>query len=93
MLSPGIDPEAPPAEACEDLVVTIHRYLAETPGYLVMVQLEDAVGEEEQPNLPGTDGHPNWRRKLRLKLEDLPDHPMVRRIAAVMAASGRSARR
>jgi 4-alpha-glucanotransferase len=90
LLPPGIDPEAPPAEACEDLVVAIHRYLALTPGYLVMVQLEDAAGEEEQPNLPGTDGHPNWRRKLGASLERLLEEPVVRRIAAVMTATGRS---
>jgi 4-alpha-glucanotransferase len=93
LLPPGIDPEAPPAEACEDLVVAIHRYLALTPGYLVMVQLEDAAGEEEQPNLPGTDGHPNWRRKLGSSLERLLEEPVARRIAAVMTATGRSARR
>jgi 4-alpha-glucanotransferase len=93
LLPPGIEPEAPPAEACEDLVVAIHRYLALTPGYLVMVQLEDAAGEEEQPNLPGTDGHPNWRRKLGPSLERLREEPVVRRIAAVMTAAGRSARR
>ena len=44
--------------------MAVHRFLASTPGNLVMVQLEDAFGEEEQANLPGTDEHPNWRRKL-----------------------------
>ena len=93
LLPTGIDPEAPPVEISDELVVAIHRYLAESPGCLLMVQLEDASGEEEQPNLPGTDEHPNWRRKLRPSLEELPDQPMVRRLAAVMAATGRSARR
>ena len=55
-----------------------------------MVQLEDALGEEEQPNLPGTNEHPNWRRKLPQPLEDLAEAPLVRRIAEVMAAAGRS---
>jgi 4-alpha-glucanotransferase len=32
---------------------------------LAIVPLEDALGLEEQPNLPGTiDEHPNWRRRL-----------------------------
>lgn len=93
LLPVGIDPKAPPDEASEELVVAIHRYLAESPGYLLMVQLEDAAGEEEQPNLPGTDEHPNWRRKLGLSLERLLDEPVVRRIVAAMAATGRSARR
>jgi 4-alpha-glucanotransferase len=58
-----------------------------------MVQLEDALGEEEQPNLPGTVEHANWRRKLGRSLEELADAPMVEAIAAAMAAGGRSFRR
>jgi 4-alpha-glucanotransferase len=58
-----------------------------------MAQLEDAAGEEEQPNLPGTNEHPNWRRKLGLSAEQLLGEPVVQRIAAVMAAAGRSVRR
>jgi 4-alpha-glucanotransferase len=58
-----------------------------------MVQLEDALGEEEQPNLPGADEHPNWRRKLGRSLEALADEPMVARIAEAMGAAGRSFRR
>jgi 4-alpha-glucanotransferase len=75
------------------LIVAIHRYLAETPGYLLMVQLEDALGEEEQPNLPGTDEHPNWRRKLGRSLEEFADEPLVRQLAEVMATAGRGRRR
>jgi 4-alpha-glucanotransferase len=75
------------------LIVAIHRFLAESNGYLLMVQLEDAAREEEQPNLPGTDEHPNWRRKLGRSLEELPDDPLVRAIAAVMSATSRSGRR
>jgi 4-alpha-glucanotransferase len=92
LLPAGIDPEVPPDEASEDLVVAIHRYLAETPGYLLMVQLEDAAGEVEQPNLPGTDDHPNWRRKLGPTLERLLEEPLAQRVVAAMAASGRSDR-
>jgi 4-alpha-glucanotransferase len=92
LLPEGIDPAKPPDEAADELIVAMHRYLAETPGYLVMVQLEDALGEEEQPNLPGTNEHPNWRRKLRQPLEDLADESLVRRIAEVMAAAGRNRR-
>lgn len=38
---------------------------ATSPGVLALMPLEDALGQEEQPNLPGTvDTHPNWRRRL-----------------------------
>jgi 4-alpha-glucanotransferase len=36
-----------------------------TPSPLAIVPLEDFLGLEEAPNLPGTIGeHPNWRRRL-----------------------------
>ena len=93
LLPAGIDPEQPPDEPSDELVLAVHQYLAEAPGHLLMVQLEDALGEEEQPNLPGTDEHPNWRRKLGRSLEALADEPMVAQIAEAMAAAGRSFRR
>jgi 4-alpha-glucanotransferase len=92
LLPAGIDPERPPAEPSDELVLAVHRYLAATPGHLVMVQLEDALGEEEQPNLPGTDEHPNWRRKLGRRLDEFAGEPMVGGIAEAMAAAGRSFR-
>jgi 4-alpha-glucanotransferase len=39
----------------------------------VAVQLEDLAGMAERANLPGTvHEHPNWRRKLPLDLDALP---------------------
>jgi 4-alpha-glucanotransferase len=36
--------------------------------------LEDLLGVDEQPNLPGTvDGHPNWQRRFTLLARDLLD--------------------
>jgi 4-alpha-glucanotransferase len=92
LLPAGLDPEHPPDEPSDELVLAVHRYLARTPGHLLMVQLEDALGEEEQPNLPGAMEHPNWRRKLGRALERFADAPLVGRIAEAMAAAGRSCR-
>lgn len=59
-------------EATMELVAAVYRYLAKTPGRVLNMQIEDAIGEIEQPNLPGTvDQHPNWRRRLRLTLEEM----------------------
>ena len=93
LLPAGMDPERPPEELSEELALAVHRYLAATRGELVMVQLEDALGEAEQPNLPGTLEHANWRRRLGRSLEELADVPLVGGIAAAMAAAGRSFRR
>lgn len=50
----------------------ILAWLARSRARLMLVQLEDVVGEDEQANLPGTtDAHPNWRRRMRCALEEL----------------------
>ncbi|MBD3236059.1 MAG: malto-oligosyltrehalose synthase [Candidatus Eisenbacteria bacterium] len=50
----------------------IHHYLARSPSWLLLFQLEDVLGQTEQVNLPGTtDQYPNWRRKLTVDLETL----------------------
>ena len=50
--------------------------------------VEDALGLQEQPNLPGTmDEHPNWRRRLPGNAADLLDAPGVApRLAALNTA-------
>jgi 4-alpha-glucanotransferase len=53
---------------------------------LVTVQLEDLVGAEDGVNIPGTiDEHPNWRRKLPAKLEQLADMPLFAAVCATMS--------
>jgi 4-alpha-glucanotransferase len=50
------------------------RYVGHTRAPLVLVPLEDLLGCDEQPNLPGTtDGHPNWRRRFARPVRELLD--------------------
>ena len=50
------------------------RYLGHTRAPLVLLPLEDALGIDEQANLPGTiDTHPNWSRRLPGNSEALLD--------------------
>ncbi len=66
-----------------ELAAAVHAYLARTPARIVMVQVEDALGEVEQPNLPGTvDQHPNWRRRLTHPVEGLAGNSDVLRVVA-----------
>lgn len=75
------------AELPDAVLVGLHTFLARTRSRLVAVQLEDLVGMEEQANLPGTvDEYPNWRRKLPVSLERLPECRMFRRVAGAVAA-------
>lgn len=52
--------------------------VAGTPAKLVVVPLEDILGEVEQPNLPGTTTeHPNWQKRLTDPLATLLDRTVV----------------
>jgi len=74
------------------LAVAAHRFLASARSRLLLVQLEDLLGEIEQVNLPGTvDEHPNWRRKLRLTLEEILADPAIRRLAQAIEDGRRAA--
>ena len=47
-------------------------FLLSTPCCLAVVNQEDLTGETEQQNLPGsTSQYPNWRRKMKIPVEDL----------------------
>ena len=62
--------------ANEALLLAVHRYLATTPSTLLMLQLEDALLDVEQANLPGTiDEHPNWRRRPPVAIDGFLDDP------------------
>jgi len=74
----------------DEVLLATHRFLARAPSALMMLQLEDALGEVEQVNLPGTvDQHPNWRRKLPLALEEVARHPRLQQLAMAMNEAGR----
>ncbi|HUC73142.1 MAG TPA: 4-alpha-glucanotransferase [Stellaceae bacterium] len=67
------------------LGTAIQRYLARSHARLMLVQIEDLVGEAEQANLPGTsDEHPNWRRRLGHTLEEIIDGSELRRLAPLI---------
>ncbi|MEJ2124353.1 MAG: 4-alpha-glucanotransferase [Alphaproteobacteria bacterium] len=55
-----------------DIVAAAHEFLAHTPSYIALAQIDDLAGETVAVNLPGTDRErPNWRRKLAASLEAL----------------------
>ncbi len=63
-------------------------FLLSTPCHLAVINQEDLTGETEQQNLPGsTWQYPNWKRKMRVKVEDLA--PLAERFASLVKRSGR----
>ena len=68
-----------------ELVDCIHQYLARSPAWMVLTNLEDMIGTRLQTNLPGTvDQHPNWCRKLSVTVEDLTQDSRPERLAALL---------
>ena len=68
-------------------VQVIHAFLAMTPSALLLVRLEDVMGETEQVNMPGTvDEQPNWRRKLPLDLQALAGHCLMQSLSRTLAS-------
>lgn len=64
------------------------RYLGHTRAPLVLLPLEDALGLEEQANLPGTtDTHPNWRRRLPGEVASLLDNAGAARRLELLAVA------
>lgn len=69
----GDPPALPPIDAVLDAV-------SSAPAPLAIVPLEDLLGLEEQPNIPGTiDEHPNWRRRMPDATATLLTRPDVAR--------------
>ena len=59
-------PDPMPATLSSEMVRMIYQFLGRTPSQLLMVQLEDLLGELDTPNLPGAPDsvYPSWRVRL-----------------------------
>ncbi|MBF0153866.1 MAG: glycogen debranching protein GlgX [Magnetococcales bacterium] len=69
-----------------ELTRAVYQFMAKTPGKLLMVQMEDLIGQRHQVNMPGTvTEHPNWQRKLSVDLESLVDDPHFLAMVAMLA--------
>jgi 4-alpha-glucanotransferase len=80
--SPG---EMPPADA--ELLKAVHAFLVSSCAQLFLAKLDDIFGEREQLNLPGTTtAYPNWRRKLRVALDDPAFGKALDELAALCAS-------
>jgi 4-alpha-glucanotransferase len=68
-----------------DVIRKTYAELARAPSRIVTPTLDDALGAEGRPNMPGTiDEYPSWRVPLPLTLEQIVQDPRPRRIAKAM---------
>ncbi len=88
LLPPGLsdDPAYTPAMTTE-LAAAIHVYLARSPAWMVLANIDDVIGSRAQANLPGTlDQHPNWCRKLGVGLNELVHDSRFEHLASQLRA-------
>jgi 4-alpha-glucanotransferase len=78
-----LDPAFPTVPKLDDdqavtLAKAAHAYLGGCASRLVMVQMEDVLGQDLQMNLPGTTvQHPNWRRRYGAEVNSLLGDPRM----------------
>jgi 4-alpha-glucanotransferase len=71
----------------DEVLLAAHRFLARSPARIVMMQVEDAIGETLPVNVPGTaEQYPNWRRKLSLDIESIGNDPRFNALCAALRA-------
>lgn len=76
-----------PGVISQEVVVAMHQLLARAPSLMVALRLADLVGEDQPTNVPGTsDAYPNWRRKLRIPVEELAGSSLFEQVVAAVAA-------
>ena len=77
----GVDGDAPVPE----VVAATYEALAQAPCMLLTAGLDDALGVQKRPNMPGTtDQWPNWRIPLPVPLEEVETAPGPRAVAAAL---------
>jgi 4-alpha-glucanotransferase len=80
------------AEEVSVLIDASIRLLGHTQAPLVLLPLDDALGIEEQANLPGTvDTHPNWRRRYSAPVQTLLDDTDAARRLELLACARQQA--
>ncbi len=83
--------DMPPPEQPTPAVDAAVRHVGRAACDLVMLPLEDALAQPEQPNLPGTmHEHPNWQQRVPRAADRLLDEPEVAtRLSGLAEARGR----
>jgi 4-alpha-glucanotransferase len=75
-----------PDDAEADVVlIAAHRFLARSPARIIMMQVDDAIGETLPVNVPGTaEQYPNWRRRLSLDLGAIGTDPRFNALCSAL---------
>lgn len=71
----------------------LHEFLARSNAVLVTVQIENVLGIDEQPNLPGTiHEYPNWRQRLPIEIDTISNDNRLTGTSKIMKDAERDPR-
>jgi len=64
----------------------VYAYLARTRSRMLVIPLEDLLGELETPNFPGIpeNGYPSWRMKINREVEGLNKDRHIHQFSKIM---------
>ncbi len=87
-------PDLIPSSLSAEMVKMIYQFLARTPSRLLMVQLEDLLGELDTPNLPGAadSAYPSWRVRQQRELTSWLKDPTNTEFSRVVSLERRRRR-
>ncbi|MFT4926470.1 MAG: 4-alpha-glucanotransferase [Phenylobacterium sp.] len=85
VLAPGDQPNTSPPQANIELTKAVQAFLARSPGRIQLIPMEDAIGLQEQVNIPGTiDEHPNWLQRLPHTVDEYWENEQLNDLLDVM---------
>lgn len=86
LLPPEFSLDRVPEQLTDELCEALYRYLARAPSRMMIVTIEDLIGEIEAPNLPGVPeaAYPSWRLKLTRPMDEWMNDPVVHRLIAAV---------
>lgn len=75
-----------PSQISNEFCQAIYAYLARTPSRMLIIPLEDLLGEVETPNFPGIPGsaYPSWRMKIGRNIEEFNNDSHIHQFSKVI---------
>jgi len=65
------------ASSMEEILKEILKFLASSPAYALLINLEDLWMEVQPQNIPGTNSKENWRKKTIYSYEDFNEYNTI----------------
>ena len=83
-----VDDPAKVPSMTPELCQAVHTFLARTPSWVVLANLEDGLLEVSQTNMPGTvEAYSNWTRKYGVRIDELVEDQRLRALGACLRSA------